>query len=98
MKIVFLDEYSVCGRSLEAITRQGEYTGYETTSPDEVLSHCAGAEVVISNKVVLDAKTIAALPDLRLICVAATGMNNVDLDVAAELGIGVKNVAGYSTS
>ena len=55
MKIVFLDEYSVCGRSLESITRQGEYTGYDTTSPDEVLSHCKGAEVVISNKVVLDA-------------------------------------------
>ena len=97
MKIVFLDEYSVCGRSLEAITRQGEYTGYETTSPDEVLSHCAGAEVVISNKVVLDAKTIAALPDLRLICVAATGMNNIDLAAAADHNIEVRNAVGYST-
>ena len=97
MKIVFLDEYSVCGRSLEAITRQGEYTGYETTSPDEVLSHCAGAEVVISNKVVLDAKTIAALPDLRLICVAATGMNNIDLVAAADHNIEVRNAVGYST-
>lgn len=97
MKIVFLDEYSVCGRSLEAITRQGEYIGYETTSPDEVLSHCAGAEVVISNKVVLDAKTIAALPDLRLICVAATGMNNIDLVAAADHNIEVRNAVGYST-
>ncbi len=97
MKIVFLDEYSVCGRSLEAITQQGEYTGYETTSPDEVLSHCAGAEVVISNKVVLDAKTIAALPDLRLICVAATGMNNIDLVAAADHDIEVRNAVGYST-
>ena len=97
MKIVFLDEYSVCGRSLEAITRQGEYTGYDTTSPDEVLSHCKGAEVVISNKVVLDAKTIAALPDLRLICVAATGMNNIDLVAAADHNIEVRNAVGYST-
>ena len=45
MKIEFLDEYSVCGRNLESITRQGEYTGYDTTSHDEVLSHCEGAEV-----------------------------------------------------
>ncbi|MBP3564975.1 MAG: hydroxyacid dehydrogenase [Alistipes sp.] len=97
MKIVFLDEYSVCGRSLESITRQGEYTGYDTTSPDEVLSHCKGAEVVISNKVVLDAATIAALPDLRLICVAATGMNNIDLAAAADHDIEVRNAVGYST-
>lgn len=97
MKIVFLDEYSICGRDLDAITSQGEYTGYEMTSPDEVLSHCEGAEVVISNKVVLDAATIAALPDLRLICVAATGMNNIDLVAAADHNIEVRNAVGYST-
>ena len=97
MKIVFLDEYSICGRNLESIASQGEYTGYETTSPDEVLAHCEGAEVVISNKVVLDAATIAALPDLRLICVAATGMNNIDLMAAADHNIEVRNAVGYST-
>ena len=97
MKIVFLDEYSICGRNIESIASQGEYTGYETTSPNEVLAHCEGAEVVISNKVVLDAKTIAALPDLRLICVAATGMNNIDLMVAADHNIEVRNAVGYST-
>lgn len=97
MKIVFLDEYSICGRNIESIASQGEYTGYKTTSPDEVLAHCEGAEVVISNKVVLDAKTIAALPDLRLICVAATGMNNIDLVAAADHNIEVRNAVGYST-
>jgi glycerate dehydrogenase len=97
MKIVFLDEYSICGRNIESIASQGEYTGYETTSPDEVLAHCEGAEVVISNKVVLDAATIAALPDLRLICVAATGMNNIDLAAAADHNIEVRNAVGYST-
>ena len=97
MKIVFLDEYSICGRNIESIASQGEYTGYETTSPDEMLAHCEGAEVVISNKVVLDAKTIAALPDLRLICVAATGMNNIDLVAAADHNIEVRNAVGYST-
>ena len=97
MKIVFLDEYSICGRDISAIKSFGEYIGYETTSPDQVLERCADAEIVISNKVVLNADTIAALPKLRLICVAATGMNNIDLNAAAELGVEVRNAVGYST-
>jgi glycerate dehydrogenase len=97
MKIVFLDEYSVCGRDLSSIKKFGDYTGYETTSPDQVLERCADAEVVISNKVVLDATIIASLPKLRLICVAATGMNNIDLNAAAEHGVEVRNAVGYST-
>ena len=97
MKIVFLDEYSVCGRDLSSIKRWGDYTGYETTSPEEVLEKSKDAEIIISNKVVLDAKTIASLPHLRLICVAATGMNNIDLNAAAEHGVEVRNAVGYST-
>ena len=97
MKIVFLDEYSVCGRDLSSITSFGDYIGYETTSPKQVLERCADAEVVISNKVVLDAKIIASLPKLQLICVAATGMNNIDLNAAAEHGVEVRNAVGYST-
>ena len=97
MKIVFLDEYSVCGRDLSSIKRWGDYTGYETTSPEEVLERSKDAEIIISNKVILDAKTIASLPCLRLICVAATGMNNIDLNAAAEHGVEVRNAVGYST-
>lgn len=97
MKIVFLDEYSVCGRDLSSIKRWGDYTGYETTSPDEVLEKSKDAEIIISNKVVLNAETIASLPHLRLICVAATGMNNIDLNAAAEHGVEVRNAVGYST-
>ena len=97
MKIIFLDEYSVCGRDLSSIKRWGDYTGYETTSPEEVLEKSKDAEIIISNKVVLDAKTIASLPHLRLICVAATGMNNIDLNAAAEHGVEVRNAVGYST-
>ena len=97
MKIVFLDEYSVCGRDLSSIKRWGDYTGYETTSPEEVLEKSKDAEIIISNKVILDAKTIASLPNLRLICVAATGMNNIDLNAAAEHGVEVRNAVGYST-
>lgn len=97
MKIVFLDEYSICGRDLSGIKHKGEYIGYQTTSPEEVLERCHDAEIVITNKVVLDAEKIAALPNLRLICVAATGMNNVDLEAAAEHGVEVRNAVGYST-
>lgn len=97
MKIVFLDEYSICNRDLREINSLGDYVGYQTTTPDEVIERCKDAEVVISNKVVLDAEIIASLPKLKLICVAATGMNNVDLAAAAERGIEVKNAVGYST-
>lgn len=83
---------------LSPIKELGEYVGYDRTSKEQVLERCKGAEVVICNKTVLRAETLRALPNLRFIAIAATGMNNVDLDTAAELGIGVKNVAGYSTS
>lgn len=98
MKIVFLDEYSLGDMDLTPIKELDEYVGYDRTSKEQVLERCKGAEVVICNKTVLRAETLRALPDLRFIAIAATGMNNVDLDTAAELGIGVKNVAGYSTS
>ncbi len=96
-KIVFLDEYSLAGRDLSAVKALGDYTGYDMTSPDEAAARCAEAEIVITNKVRLDAATIARLPRLRLICVAATGVNNIDLTAAAEHGIEVRNAAGYST-
>ncbi len=98
VKIAFLDEYSLGDMDLSPIKELGEYVGYDRTSKEQVLEHCKDAEVVICNKTLLRAETLRALPNLRFIAIAATGMNNVDLDVAAELGIGVKNVAGYSTS
>lgn len=97
MKIVFLDEYSVAGRDMSSIARFGDYVGYNMTRPEEVIERCAGAEIVIANKVVLSAEVMRALPELKLICVAATGMNNVDLEAAAALGIEVRNAVGYST-
>ena len=97
-KIVFLDEYSLGDMDLTPIKNLGEYVGYDRTSKEQVLERCKDAEIVICNKTVLRAETLRALPNLRFVAIAATGMNNVDLDVAAELRIGVKNVAGYSTS
>ena len=97
-KIVFLDEYSIAGRSLEKITSQGEYVAYENTKKEDVVERLKGADIAITNKVVIDGDAMRQLPDLKLICIAATGMNNVDLEAAKKLGIEVKNAVGYSTT
>lgn len=96
-KIVFLDEYSLGGYDLSAIKSLGEYMGYDRTTANQTLERCKGATVVITNKVYISRETMQQLPDLKMIAIAATGMNNVDLEAAAELGIVVKNVSGYST-
>lgn len=96
-KIVFLDGYSLGTCDLAPIEALGELVNYEFTRPEQVLERCRGAEVVISNKVPMTRETMEQLPELKLIAVAATGMNNVDLDAARELGIEVRNAAGYST-
>ncbi|MGV3640726.1 MAG: D-2-hydroxyacid dehydrogenase [Adhaeribacter sp.] len=98
MKLVFLDAKTL-GEvpNLCLLEAFGELICYQTTSPDQVAERIQGAQVVISNKVMLDQAALAQAADLKLICVAATGMNNVDLDYARQAGIQVKNVAGYST-
>lgn len=97
MKIVFLDEYTLGGADLTAIRTLGEYVGYEKTKPEEVVARAEGAEVLIVNKVIIGEQEMAQLPDLRLICVAATGVNNIDLEAAKRRGISVRNAVGYST-
>lgn len=97
MKIVFLDEYTLGGTDLSAIKLLGDYTGYESTPADKVVERAEGAEVVIVNKIIVGRKEMEQLPSLRLICVAATGVNNIDLDAAKEFGISVRNAVGYST-
>ena len=67
------------------------------TTPANVIERLQGARVAISNKVVLNAQTLAACPDLKLILVAATGTNNVDLEAARAQGIIVANCQGYGT-
>ena len=96
-KIVFLDEYSIAGRDLSKITSQGEYIAYNNPAKEDVVERLKGADIAITNKVMIDGDIMRQLPDLKLICVAATGMNNVDLETAKELGIVVKNAVGYST-
>ncbi len=67
------------------------------TATDQVVERSQNAEVIISNKVVLTDDLMTQLPKLKLICIAATGTNNVDLEAAENRGIAVTNVAGYST-
>jgi lactate dehydrogenase-like 2-hydroxyacid dehydrogenase len=96
--IVFLDAATI-GKvnNIKLIGKLGNLEVHETTDPDNVVERCLGKEVVIVNKVKLTAEIMKQLPDLRLVCVAATGINNVDLNYAQNNGIEVKNVAGYST-
>lgn len=97
MNIVFLDEYTLGGTNLATIRTLGNYTGYSSTRPEEVIERAKDAEVLIVNKVIIGEKEMAELPALRLICVAATGVNNIDLKAAEARGILVRNAVGYST-
>lgn len=96
-KIIFLDEYSLSNADLSRVRSMGDYSSYYNTLADEVVERVGDAEIVITNKVPFSRETMKALPNLRLICVAATGVNIIDLEAAAELGIEVRNAAGYST-
>lgn len=97
MNIVFLDEYTLGGTDLTAIRQLGNYIGYASTRPEQVIERSKDAEVIIVNKVIIGRKEMVQLPKLRLICVAATGVNNIDLDAAKGYNISVRNAVGYST-
>jgi glycerate dehydrogenase len=97
---VFLDLATVDCGDVDLTPLESAITGWQyhaATSPQETLQRIRGAELVVSNKVILDRAILQQTPELKLICIAATGTNNVDLEAARELGIAVTNVAGYST-
>ena len=97
MKIVFLDAATMGDVSFEPFERLGEFVSYQTSTPEEARERVKDADVMMINKVLVDKDLIDAAPSLKLICVAATGVNNIDIDYAASKGIPVRNVAGYST-
>ena len=98
MKIVFLDKSTVGNVSnLKLIEEFGEVTYYAETPSDQTIKRSSDADIIITNKVIINKEVMDANPGIKLICIAATGMNNVDLEYAAEKGIPVKNVSGYST-
>lgn len=100
MKAVILDAASLGPDiDLSPIREQVDTLDVHPTSTT-AQSHerLAGAEIAVVNKVVLDAATLEALPELRLICVLATGTNNIDMATAERRGIAVRNVAAYGTA
>ena len=98
MKIVLLDTDTLGKVDLSIFEKFGKLEKYNVTCKEDTLQRVKEADIVITNKVVIDKAIMQKCPNLKLICIAATGMNNVDLDFAKEKGIEVKNVAGYSTA
>lgn len=99
MKVVILDGFTANPGDLswDGLKQFGELKVYERTAPEELLSRAKGAEVLLTNKVVINAEAMAALPDLRYIGVLATGYNVVDIAEAHRRGIAVTNIPAYST-
>lgn len=100
MKIVVLDGYAANPGDLpwEGLKALGECTVYDRTAPEDVLGRATGAEVILTNKVVINAEHMTALPELKYIGVLATGYNVVDTVAAKERGIIVTNIPAYSTA
>ena len=99
-RAVFLDHPSLDLGDLDLSELRNSFSDlqlFTDTTPQNVLERVQGAQVVISNKIPLNAQTLAACPELKLILVSATGTNNIDLDAARAHGITVSNCHGYGT-
>lgn len=99
MKIVILDGYTANPGDLswDGFKKLGELSVYDRTAPKQLLSRAKSAEILLTNKVVINAPTMAALPNLRYIGILATGYNVVDIVEAHRRGIAVTNIPAYST-
>lgn len=99
MNIVFLDGHTLhaTAENVKTLEACGNLTIYERTEPSQIIERSYDAEALIVNKTVLNADTLAMLPKLKLVCVAGTGYDKVDVKVARALGITVCNCANYST-
>lgn len=100
MKLVILDAYAANPGDIswEPWQELGmEVVRYDRTSPAETVARCQGAEMVLTNKVIISAEVMSQLPDLRYIGVLATGYNVIDIPEATRRGIVVTNIPAYST-
>ena len=97
MKIVFLDAATMGDVSFKPFERLGEFVKFDSTTPEEARERVKDADVLLINKVLVNKELIDSAPNLRLICIAATGVNNIDVAYAASKGIPVRNAVGYST-
>lgn len=100
MKGVILDEETFDRGDLDRSAlelAQVEWRHHPRTEPGQRIERLRGAAVAVVNKVRIDEDCLSACPELKLVCVAATGTNNIDLDVAARYGVTVCNARGYAT-
>ena len=98
MKAVFLDRNTLSERiDVDIPKGVAQWVAFQKTAPDEIVQRLKPADIAIVNKVKLDENILRQLPNLKLIQLTATGMDNIDKEAAKALGIEVKNVAGYST-
>ena len=97
-KIVILDGKTLGDISLEKLSEIGEVRYYDTTDISEVKERVREANIVLTNKVILNRENLSEANNLEFIAEVATGFNNIDIEYAKEKGIGVANVAGYSTN
>lgn len=98
MKIAILDKSTLgADIDLSPIRALGETAEYPTTKPEEMTKHISDADVIVVNKIKCNESTLKNSPGLKLICVAATGYDNIDLEYCKSRGIGLCNVPGYST-
>jgi glycerate dehydrogenase len=99
-RAIFLDTATVDTGDLDRsalLATAGHWVFHDYTAAGDTTARVADAEVVVTNKTVLEGSVLARRPGLKLVCVAATGTNNVDLAAARELGIAVTNVTAYAT-
>ncbi|EOD81015.1 Hydroxypyruvate reductase [Grimontia indica] len=97
-KIVFLDSATIPSHiRIPSPSFPHQWESFEETSPEEVLSRLKDATIVIANKVILNGELLAQLPSLKLIALAATGYNNVDIDWCKANHLPVCNIRGYAT-
>ena len=97
-KICILDALTLGeDADLSAFQALGEVSVYDSTAPEQIVERIKDCEIIVTNKVVLNASNLPYAPQVKLICVAATGTNNIDLEYTRSQNITVTNVAGYST-
>lgn len=98
MKITVLDKATLGDDiNLNPLYRQGEVTEFDTTPPDMVAERIADTDVVVINKIKLNETNLCFAKNLKLICIAATGYDNIDTEFCKQNGIALCNVPGYST-
>lgn len=97
-KIVVLDGKTLGNVDYSKLNQFGQVTYYDMTSKEEVEERVLDANIILTNKVILNEDNLKNANNLELICEMATGFNNIDIDYAKSRGIGVTNVAGYSTN